>query len=124
MRKRTSRENARTSLSTDKIGVDLLFPDGLYSRVFTRFNAFQKPRHVIAERTHRLHSLFVAGGLVRVVAVYFVPIGGGYHGHGADGEIFVHHIERGGASRAAAADHRGRGLIGKQFSLAVKRPDP
>lgn len=62
-------------LLSDKICANRFFAfRKIDPRGFARFNAFEQPRHIIAERPHGLQSFFVLLDLFGSVSMHLVPV--------------------------------------------------
>lgn len=90
--------------------------------LFSKGQAFQQPCHILADVIHGHQSFFILGNLLWLLAVYMVPVGGGYHRHRANCKILINNIKRCCCTGSPCAQHRGGGFIGKGISSGVKRP--
>lgn len=100
---------------------DEISPDNLLrnrtgnSRVLSRLNALQQPRHILRKRGKRLETLRVLEHLLWQVSVNLVPVLRTYHRHVIDGEVLVELVERCGGSAPAALTTPAAGLNAMLF---------
>ena len=85
-------------------------------------DALEQPGHVPAQVGHGLQALGILLHLLGLGTVDVVPVGGGHHRHGADGEVLVDHVEGGGGACPPGAEHRGPGLEHEGRAAGVEGP--
>ena len=66
--------------------------------------------HILGQIPHSAEALCIHGSFAGLGTVDLVPVGGGSHGHGGDGEILVQHIHGSSAAAPTGADHSGTHL--------------
>ena len=70
------------------------------SNLFSCFDTFDEPGHIVAEGTHGLETFLVLSDLIGGVAVYHVPVAGADDRHLGIHRVLVQGVQRGGGSGA------------------------
>lgn len=89
---------------------------------FSCFDAFEHPRHILADTAHDLQAFQVLPHLFRCIAMYHVPVVGGDNRHPRYGEIFVECVQRRSSSGTSRGSHRCPRLECKGTARRIEQP--